>query len=177
MNGAYEIKPFPIGYNDILKNIGLPTSNYEDYIYLIENNEFSDYNNLFNYIEESIRELKTATKKCIYKSADSHIVSKSGENRGESRIYNLKKSLLEKISSNLPQLYAESISNYDDEYLSNRYFYRKCMEDLFNVDKFLVLGNKGTGKTYIYRSLANQHIVKELRRRAHKEDFVYEFIP
>ena len=177
MNGAYEIKPFPIGYNDILKNIGLPTSNYEDYIYLIENNDFSDYNNLFNYIEESIRELKTATKKCNYKSADSHSVSKSVEKRGESRIYNLKKTLLEKISSNLPQLYAESISNYDDEYLSNRYFYRKCMEDLFNVDKFLVLGNKGTGKTYIYRSLANQHIVNELRRRSHKEDYVYEFIP
>ena len=53
-NGVYEIKPFAIGYNDVLKNIGLPTSSYEDYISLIENNEFADYANLFNYIDESI---------------------------------------------------------------------------------------------------------------------------
>lgn len=176
-NGVYEIKPFPIGYNDILKNIGLPTSNYEDYINLIENNEFSDYSNLFYHIEESILDLKVVGEKCIMSSANGHVASKLVESRSENRIYNLKKTLLNKISSNLPQLYAESITNYDDEYFSNRYFYRKCMEDLFNLDKFLVLGNKGTGKTYIYRSLANQHIVKELRKRAHKEDFMYEFIP
>lgn len=176
-NGVYEIKPFPIGYNDILKNIGLPTSNYKDYIYLIENNEFSDYTNLFNHIEESILDLKATDENCIAKLVGSHDVLKSDEISCENRIFNLKKTLLNKISSNLPQLYAESISNYENEYTSNRYFYRKCMEDLFNLDKFLVLGNKGTGKTYIYRSLANLHIVEELRKRAHKEDFIYEFIP
>ena len=176
-NGVYEIKPFAIGYNDVLKNIGLPTSSYEDYISLIENNEFADYANLFNYINESIGDLQIVKKaECLdYHIADTEKVQMIEE--PESATLQLKKKLLSNISDNLPELYAESITDYEEEFTSNRYFYRKCMEDLFNIDKFLVLGNKGTGKTYIYRSLANQHIVEELRKRANKEDHVYEFIP
>ena len=49
-------------------------------------------------------------------------------------------------------------------------------QDLFNIDKFLVLGNKGTGKTYIYRSLANQHIVEELRKRATNQQVTDEIL-
>ena len=176
-NGVYEIKPFPIGYNDVLKNIGLPTSSYEDYISLIENNEFADYSNLFNYIDESIDDLQIAEKtESKYHSVKDTENVQAKEN-SQSDIYNLKKRLLDNISVNLPRLYAESIPDFEAEFTSNRYFFRKCMEDLFNIDKFLVLGNKGTGKTYIYRSLANLHIVEELRKRANKEDFVYEFIP
>ena len=176
-NGVYEIKPFAIGYNDVLKNIGLPTSSYEDYISLIENNEFTDYTNLFNYIDESIDDLGIIknVERIDYSGMDSN--KKQMIEAPESDIYLLKKKLLSNISDNLPELYAESITDYEEEFTSNRYFYRRCMEDLFNIDKFLVLGNKGTGKTYIYRSLANQHIVEELRRRANKEDYVYEFIP
>lgn len=176
-NGVYEIKPFAIGYNDVLKNIGLPTSSYEDYVSLIKNNEFADYVNLFNYIDESIDDLQIVKKEesLNYPARDTEkgLMTETPE----SKTYQLKKKLLSNISDNLPELYAESITDYEDEFTSNRYFYRKCMEDLFNIDKFLVLGNKGTGKTYIYRSLANQHIVKELRKRANKEDYVYEFIP
>lgn len=176
-NGVYEIKPFAIGYNDVLKNVGLPTSSYEDYISLIENNEFADYANLFNYIDESIDDLQIIEKAeskdySVKDSKDAHVIEEP-----ESDIYQLKKKLLSNISDNLPNLYAESIPDYEKEYTLNRYFYRKCMEDLFNMDKFLVLGNKGTGKTYIYRSLANKHIVEELRKRANKEEYVYEFIP
>lgn len=176
-NGVYEIKPFAIGYNDVLKNIGLPTSSYEDYISLIENNEFTDYSNLFNYIDESIDDLGIIknVERIDYSGMDSN--KNQMTEAPESDIYLLKKKLLSNISDNLPKLYAESITDYEEEFTSNRYFYRRCMEDLFNIDKFLVLGNKGTGKTYIYRSLANQHIVEELRRRANKEDYVYEFIP
>ena len=171
--GVYEVKPFAIGYNDVLKNIGLPTSSYEDYISLIENNEFPDYINLFNHIDDSIYELQL--KKAEYTIKDTDKFQITGNAKSE--IYDLKKRLLNNISKHLPSLYAESITDFEKEYNSNRYFYRKCMEDLFNSDKFLVLGNKGTGKTYIYRSLANQNIVKELRKRANKEDYDYEFIP
>lgn len=176
-NGVYEIKPFPIGYNDVLKNIGLPTSSYEDYISLIENNEFADYSNLFNYIDESIDDLQIAEKAESKDHSVKDTENVQAKENSRSDIYNLKKRLLDNISVNLPSLYAESIPDFEAEFTSNRYFFRKCMEDLFNIDKFLVLGNKGTGKTYIYRSLANQHIVEELRKRANKEDFVYEFIP
>lgn len=176
-NGVYEIKPFAIGYNDILKNIGLPTSSYEDYISLIENNEFADYVNLFNYIDESIDDLQIVENVENLAHSSENTDKVRTEEATQSEIYLLKKMLLNNIYQNLPDLYAESIADYENEFVSNRYFYRKCMEDLFNSDKFLVLGNKGTGKTYIYRSLANQHIVEELRKRANKEDYVYEFIP
>lgn len=176
-NGVYEIKPFAIGYNDVLKNIGLPTSSYEDYISLIENNEFTDYTNLFNYIDESIDDIQVTQKKEIIENTVNYTEAVQTSGEPQSKIFVLKKKLLSNISDNLPDLYAESITDYEKEFTSNRYFYRKCMEDLFNIDKFLVLGNKGTGKTYIYRSLANQHIVEELRKRANKEDYVYEFIP
>lgn len=175
--GVYEIKPFAIGYNDVLKNIGLPISNYEDYISLIENNEFADYANLFNYIEESIEDINILEKAVYIETSVNDKENNIITEEPHSDIFQLKKKLLSKISNNLPQLYAESIPDYEVEFTSNRYFYRKCMEDLFNIDKFLVLGNKGTGKTYIYRSLANQHIVGELRKRANKEDYIYEFIP
>ena len=176
-NGVYEIKPFPIGYNEVLKNIGLPTSSYEDYISLIENNEFIDYTNLFSYINESIDDLQIIQKSESIKISVNNIENVQLMKEPVSHIYQLKKQLLSNISDNLPELYAESITDYEEEFTSNRYFYRRCMEDLFNIDKFLVLGNKGTGKTYIYRSLANKNIVEELRKRANKEDYVYEFIP
>ena len=177
-NGVYEIKPFPIGYNEVLKTIGLPTSSYEDYISLIENNEFVDYSNLFKYINESIGDLQI-TEKLEYKDCSvTNTENVRTAQDAQSEIYNIKRKLLDNITTNLPDLYAESnTTDFEKEFTLNRYYYRKCMEDLFNIDKFLVLGNKGTGKTYIYRSLANQHIVKELRKRANKEDYDYEFIP
>lgn len=64
----------------------------------------------------------------------------------------------------MPHLYAENIKDYNDELISGRYFFRSCMEDLFNPDKILVLGNKGTGKSYIYRSLREKSIVNALQK-------------
>ena len=66
----------------------------------------------------------------------------------------------------MPELYAEDIDNFQKEFDENRYFFRKCMEDLFNTNKILVLGNKGTGKSYIYKSLKEPSIVEELKKRA-----------
>lgn len=175
-NGIYEVKTFPIGYNDILKNIGLPISNYEDYISLIENDEFIDYTNLFNYIEESIEDLKHVDFSRVVSTEGIGELYEENKKNDDNTKFLLKRQLLDNIIDNLPQLYAESIIDYENEYSSNRYFYRKCMEDLFNPEKFLVLGNKGTGKTYIYRSLANDHIVEELRKRANKVECEYEFV-
>ncbi|MCY6342930.1 hypothetical protein [Bacteroides hominis] len=88
----------------------------------------------------------------------------------------LKQSILENLKDKMPQLYAENIDNFEDEYQSNRYFYRICMEDLFNQNKILILGNKGTGKSYIYKSLKNEHIVQELQKRANKIHAKYHFL-
>lgn len=50
------------------------------------------------------------------------------------------------------------------------FFYRRCMQDFFDPDKFLIRGYKGTGKTYLYRALSNDKISNGLRKWAGKDD-------
>lgn len=44
----------------------------------------------------------------------------------------------------------------------SKFFFRSCMKDLFLPDKFIIQGYKGTGKTCIYRALANKEISKKM---------------
>ena len=49
------------------------------------------------------------------------------------------------------------------------FFFRDCMNDLFDENKFIIRGYKGTGKTYLYKALADptqQNIAKLIRERA-----------
>lgn len=52
----------------------------------------------------------------------------------------------------------------------NQFFYRKCMQDFFDQDKFLIQGYKGTGKTYLYRALSNDKISSGLKKWAGKDN-------
>lgn len=53
----------------------------------------------------------------------------------------------------------------------NIFFYRDCMNELFDDYKFLIRGYKGTGKTYLYRALATNDaiITKNIRTRANNQ--------
>lgn len=108
-------------------------------------------------------------------SIDDNNIDREAEN-SPNDVYDIKMKVLKTLKDKMPELYAEQITDFDIEYNSGRYFYRKCMLDIFNLDKFIVLGNKGTGKTYIYRSLKNKNIVDELRKQANKESVDYKFI-
>ena len=44
----------------------------------------------------------------------------------------------------------------------SRFFFRSCMKDLFLPDKFIIQGYKGTGKTCLYRALANKEISQKM---------------
>ena len=50
-------------------------------------------------------------------------------------LYTSKKIILSNLKNKMPQLYAENIKDFNDELTSGRYFFRTCMEDLFNPDK------------------------------------------
>ncbi len=175
-NGLATVDIFPIGYNDILKNIGLPTSSYEDYISLIENSEFIDYTNLFTRLYDAITDFQHIRPICA--NNEDNVLNKTKPIDGNlapiSQTNRIK--ILHNISQFLPSMYGEDITDFDSEYNNKRYYYRRCMQDLFNPEKIIVLGNKGTGKTYIYRSLSNSRIVSELRKRADKEKYEYEFV-
>lgn len=173
-----SVKMYPVPYNEVLNNIGTKQEDYLDYIELIEKNTLSEYVTLFEEVNSIIDE--TSPKEDLSLHLNEKVSLKINLDTIAEEVISEKKILKHKILANLkdkmPQLYAENIDDFEDEYQSNRYFYRICMEDLFNQNKILVLGNKGTGKSYIYKSLKNEHVVNELRKRANKTNFNYHFL-
>lgn len=170
---------YPIAYNEILRNIGMPTESYHEFVNLVKNNESVDHKNLFDKIEECVIDVIAGYSKSRVPQEEivkEESTQPKAEEKAPSKVYERKKRILASLKDNMPNLYAENITDFEQEYRTNRYYYRKSMEDLFNPDKFLVIGNKGTGKTYIYKSLGNENIVNELRNRAQKTQYEYEFI-
>jgi len=72
---------------------------------------------------------------------------------------------------NFPRAYADS----ETPDLKN-FFFRDCMKDIFNRDKFIIVGYKGTGKTHIYQSFKNKQITKELCSREKQNVDSYIFV-
>jgi cellulose biosynthesis protein BcsQ/Cdc6-like AAA superfamily ATPase len=162
--GVYNIDMFPVSYDGILNNIGKPGEETKEYISLIRDGLFLEYEAIFSRLDEYI----TDTKKPLKRSPTI---------TGAEELKQEKKQLLKNILSNKPVLYGEDVKDFSSELESGRFFFRKSMEDLFNGNKFLVVGNKGTGKTYLYRSLENPEIVDVLKKRANKNSGDYLFIP
>lgn len=163
--GVFNIDMFPVAYDVTLSSIGKPGEIIEEYISSIRENAFADYALIFAKLDEYILDVnKTQHYRRSPKLTDEEIKAN-------------KKTILKNILKNKPALYGEDVEDFSSELRSGRFFFRTAMEDLFNGDKFLVVGNKGTGKTYLYRSLANPTIVEELKKRAKKTNSDYLFIP
>jgi cellulose biosynthesis protein BcsQ len=56
------------------------------------------------------------------------------------------------------------------------FFFRDCMKDFFNRDKFLVMGYKGTGKTHIYQAFREKSITDAFCRRENQNPENYLFV-
>jgi len=83
--------------------------------------------------------------------------------------YDLRNKILSDFIEACPESYAEDIS-IDAQTLKNRFYYRKCMEDIFNKSFFLLIGGKGTGKTFFYRMLSSDsEFLKVLQEKAQKK--------
>lgn len=193
---------FPIARQEILEAIGTKDGDSLDLADLIENRSFGDYTDLFESLCSLLDDHKDVSNpsssndvEFFYqddvhdglKVESSSSLSESFEVMTEdsdeelpktenNQIFEAKMRILNELKNRMPELYAEDIDDFNAEYLNGRYFYRTCMQDIFNLDKFIVLGNKGTGKTYIYRSLRNNNIVKELQRRANKTEIDFTFV-
>lgn len=89
----------------------------------------------------------------------------------------IQKKILNSLDKNWPYLYGDSdLIDFDDEFEKKKFFYRDSMKDLFNFDKFLILGNKGTGKSYLFQALKNKNIIKELQKISQKPTLKIEFL-
>lgn len=87
----------------------------------------------------------------------------------------LQDSILEKVNSKLPNLYAENI-NYTTEYMERDFYIRPCMEDFLIPEKNILLGDKGTGKTAFYKALQISSFFEMLVNRSQKKHLNYEVI-
>lgn len=182
-----EIEKYPISRNSMLENIGTSDEYKPDFINLVKNRQFSDYNELFNKINSTTnsgayREIETLDdyEEEVSEEKDEleDLYNTNIEQLSETQSYKLqcelKHKILENLNKNWPELYAKNI-DYEKEFNEKRYFFRNCMEDIFNYNKFLVIGNKGTGKTYLYQSLKNNDVARKLQERANKTQYRYEF--
>jgi MinD-like ATPase involved in chromosome partitioning or flagellar assembly len=178
--GTIDIDKYFFSTNSILERIGTTDEDTTEFIDSIKDKSIgTGYIDLFEKIKDFAENIYSANlvEKVV---EDTHINSQNDKTNhiiSNSNIDNqkeLKKKIFTSLIENWPDMYAENI-DYNTEFEKNRYFYRKCMQDLFNFDRFLVLGNKGTGKSYIYQSLKHNGIVNELKNKANKTNFNYIF--
>ena len=77
--------------------------------------------------------------------------------------------ILRDLHENFPEPYSQDIT-FDEAFFNSGFCFREYMEDIFNFDRFLLLGGKGTGKTSFYRALKNELFFSTLQKRAQKQD-------
>lgn len=131
--------------NALLEKIGTGDERSDaSFIELIKDNSFSDYSELFEKILSLIpkKEMTTNVTKDMPSSQLRNVILKQ------------LKTSLSKVKN-----FAEDVNELDE----SCFFYRECMKDLFNPDKFLIQGYKGTGKTYLYRALADPIISEKIQ--------------
>jgi len=161
-NYAPEI--FDLRKSNILGNLGTIEDDRDDYFEFIKENTPNDYQKFFDKIIEYLT--TTQPKEELSIKEKSMIIEQNNFTK-ENTLSELKDKLLHTIDENFPKLYAEDIE-YNEEYLNSEFYLRKCMEDIFNFDKFLLIGGKGTGKTAFYSALDNKEFLKNLQKKASK---------
>lgn len=134
--------------NALLEKIGTGDERSDSmFIQLIKNKEFADYSELFEKILALIPKMEDSSE--MLKDLPS------------SQLRNV---ILKELKFSLSKVknFAEDVNELDE----GCFFYRQCMKDLFNPDKFLIQGYKGTGKTYLYRALADPVISQKIQEWA-----------
>ena len=166
---------FDLRKSSILGNLGTIEDDKDDYFEFIKESTPNDYQKFFNKVIELIEFKKEDTK--VKEIMPIVISNKKDILISELSIEELKTNLLQKIYDNYPEPYAEDyrdeIMQYNTNFFDTKFFFRKSMEDIFNFDKFLLIGGKGTGKTMFYSALRNETFLNTLQNKANKERFKY----
>ncbi len=163
-------------FKDLFEHLSTRLISIEDLKYLDNNIEDSDVEE--TDLEETEKEVFSLEPNFIspllYKAPNPDEIKRANEEQKAIWIKQIREKILNSTYDKIQQtsLYAENLS-IEEEFHNNQFFFRTCMNDLFNIDKSLILGSKGTGKSYIYNALKNKTIVQDLKERAKKTDDFY----
>ena len=153
---ANEEKDYPpflyLHRNPLLEIIGTDDEDSDTaFVELIKENKFTDYNVLFEALNK--------------------LYFKKEENRNRFTSNTPALDLRNTILRHLKDVLA-NVKNFaeDAEVNEDQFFYRDCMKELFDQRKFLIRGYKGTGKTYLYKALADKNLAANIQKWAEIED-------
>lgn len=133
--------------NPALERIGTGDQTTDEaYINMVKESKFSDYSTIFEQISS-----------LYFKQ------SEEPEFTADTPSLVLRNVVLKQLKDAL-----ENVSNFaeDTEIKEKQFFYRDCMKQFFDPQKFLVQGYKGTGKTYLYKALGDKTISTKIREWA-----------
>ena len=118
----------------------------EAFVNMVKDNKFRDYSSIFEQITP-----------LYFKEAD------EPEFSADMPSLVLRNVVLKQLKDAL-----ENVANFaeDTEIKEKQFFYRDCMKQFFDPQKFLVQGYKGTGKTYLYKALGDKTVSKRIREWA-----------
>ncbi|MDE5887331.1 MAG: hypothetical protein K2H46_07080 [Muribaculaceae bacterium] len=136
---------FYLHRNSLLEKIGTGDDLSDSaFVELVKGKKFEDYNALFTNINKQFFKETPIT---IYTSNTPAI--------------QLRNVVLKHLKDALV-----NVSNFaeDTQIEEEQFFYRNCMKELFDPKKFLIQGYKGTGKTYLYKALANKEISANIQK-------------
>ena len=166
-----EEKPKPMSFslhrNHCLEQIGIGEKpNDEAYVKLVRDKEFSDYNSIFEAISNIYWEKPKEEEQDL---ADGDYDINVEATQTETFNINYTKDTPSLILSNVILRHLKKVFSKiklfaeDTKIEEDQFFYRRCMQDFFGPDKFIIKGYKGTGKTYLYRALADPTISKKIQ--------------
>ena len=164
--------PFSLHRNHCLEQIGIGEKpNDVAFVKLVRDKKFNDYISIFDAIsdicwekpKEEEQELTNVERneEVEIKQTEALNINYT-EDTSPLILRNVILRHLKSIFSNI-KMFAE-----DTKIEESQFFYRKCMQDFFKPDKFIIQGYKGTGKTYLYRALGNYEISKNIQEWARK---------
>lgn len=144
-----------------LETLGSSKLKYGDYVTIIKNKTIADYNNIFDALSETIFPISQPKTGML-------VENKTGISSSLPAIQ-LRNIVLKALKDNLSSIKSFAEATDVNE---NLFFYRNCMNELFEERKFLICGYKGTGKTYLYKSLSDplqDNIARKILIKANSE--------
>ncbi len=168
--------------NKVLKQIGvqffeqeeLNENKEKELLNLIKTKKFNDYNE----IEQAFEDLDK-----IFRQVDFFTVGETIEDYSLNKLEDkdLRDIILRHLNELLGQEEESGLKKLKlwaelGEIEPKTFFYRECMKTLFKKDKFIIQGFKGSGKTYIYKSLQKKEITDIILEKSELQEGHYEFV-